>query len=110
MPDSYDTELFGRHRKQEWYKIGGFRSTVGKITGYFFKDTLMDLSTPDEYKEAETLYGTVYKSGEDFNGFHIKKIKERGDCIGLIIIDKVSGIEGEIKIKKDQLAALRKWR
>ena len=102
--------LVGRHHMENWYSVNGLKPASCRMLGYFFKDTLLDLSTPDEYKEAETLRGTVYKSGEDFNGFHIKKIKERGDCIGLIIVDKASGVEGEIKIKKDQLAVLRRWR
>ena len=100
----------GKHYRQDWYSLTGTKSTGAKVLGYFFKDMLMDLSTPDEYREAETLHGTIYTSGKDFNGFHIKKIKERNDSIGIVMLNNNTGVEEEVKVRKDQLAALRKWR
>lgn len=83
----------------------------GNVLSYFLLDTKMDLSTPDEYESAETLEGRFYVSGKDFDNLQfVKKIKEMGNDILIEMYDKSLGMDWELRIKKDHLASLRRFR
>lgn len=87
------------------YRIGG------NVLSYFLLDTRMDFSVPEEYESAETLEGRVYISGKDLDQFQsVKKIKEMGNDVLIIMYDKVLQIDWELRIKKEHLASLRRFR